>query len=74
MQLEAFLKMRLYELSITNSMDALSQLQATGSATLQLQTTESVTDLLLSVQGALASVTNNRIQHLHSVKHSPKYV
>lgn len=74
MELEAFLKMRLYELSTTSEMDALSQLQAGGSTILQLQTTESITSLLSNVQGALVMMTNDRIQHLHSIKHSPKYV
>ncbi|KAG5900655.1 hypothetical protein JTB14_005926 [Gonioctena quinquepunctata] len=73
MELSAFLKMRLYEMSSDSDMLAMSQMQEAPTA-LQMQTLESVTSMYDCVNVALHQLTNERIQHLHNIKHSPKYV
>lgn len=72
-ELEAFLKMRLYEMSNESDMLSVSQMQD-ASNILQMQTFESVTTLHDLVQVALNDFINKRTQHLHNIKHSPKYV
>ncbi|CAH1119535.1 unnamed protein product [Phaedon cochleariae] len=73
MELGAFLKMRLYEMSNDSNMIAMSQMQE-APAILQMQTVESITALNDCINVALDHLTNKRIQHLHNIKHSPKYV
>lgn len=72
-ELEAFLKMRLYEMSNESDLLTVSQMQE-ASNILQMQTFESVTALHDLVQVALNQFFNKRTQHLHNIKHSPKYV
>lgn len=72
-ELEAFLKMRLFEMSNESDLLSVSQMQE-ASNILQMQTFESVTTLHDSVQVALNEFTNKRTQHLHNIKHSLKYV
>lgn len=73
MELNAFLKLRLFELSTESNSFAISQMQD-APVILQMQTIESVTALSDCVHLALDQLTNKRIQHLHNIKHSPKYV
>lgn len=72
-ELEAFLKMRLFEMSNESDLLSVSQMQE-ASNILQIQTFESVTALHDLVQVALNEFLNQRTQHLHNIKHSPKYV
>lgn len=72
-ELEAFLKMRLFEMSNESDLLSVSQMQE-ASNILQMQTFESVTALHDIVQVALNEFLNKRSQHLHNIKHSPKYV
>lgn len=73
-ELEAFLKMRLFEMSNeSDNMLSVSQMQE-ASNILQMQTVESVATLHDLVQVALNEFTNKRTRHLHNIKHSPKYV
>ncbi|KAJ8929294.1 hypothetical protein NQ314_018049 [Rhamnusium bicolor] len=72
-ELSAFLKMRLYEMSNDSDLLAMSQMQDAPTI-LQMQTVESITTLNDSVNVAFDQLTNKRIQHLHNIKHSPKYV
>ncbi|XP_018579423.1 CDK5RAP3-like protein [Anoplophora glabripennis] len=73
MELSAFLKMRLYEMSSDSDLLAMSQMQDAPTI-LQMQTVESVAMLNDCVNVALDELTNKRISHLHNIKHSPKYV
>lgn len=72
-ELEAFLKMRLYEISSDSNMLAISQMQDAPTI-LQMQTLESITTLNDCVNVTLYHLTNKKIQHLHNIKHSPKYI
>ncbi|CAH0546182.1 unnamed protein product [Brassicogethes aeneus] len=68
MEILAFLKIRLYEMASD------SDLLQDAPAVLQMQTIESITSLIDCVNVALDQLTNKRIQHLHNIKHSSKYV
>lgn len=72
-ELSAFLKMRLYEMSSDTDLLAMSQMQDAPTI-LQMQTMESIAALSDCVNVALDELTNKRISHLHNIKHSPKYV
>nr|XP_022906943.1 CDK5RAP3-like protein [Onthophagus taurus] len=71
-ELRAFLIMRLYEMSSESNVLTMTQLDVP--TILQMQTLETITALLDSVNAALNELTNKRVQHLHNVKHSAKYV
>lgn len=73
LELEAFLKMRLLEMSSESDLLSMSHIQD-ASSLLQMQTVESLTSLNDGVLLALNEFTNKRMQHLHNIKHSPKYV
>ncbi|XP_066996998.1 CDK5 regulatory subunit-associated protein 3 isoform X2 [Anabrus simplex] len=73
MELQAFLKVRLFEMQGASDLLSLSQLQD-ASPILQLQTTQSVLTMLDHVQITLGQITDSRTQHLHNIKHSPRYV
>lgn len=72
-ELEAFLKMRLFEMSNESDLLSVSQMQE-ASNILQMQTFESITAVHDLVQVALNEFIDKRSQHLHNIKHSPKYV
>lgn len=72
-ELGAFLKMRIFEMSSDSNMLAVSQMQDAPTV-LQMQTLESVTALNDCINVALSQLTNKKIQHLHNIKHSPKYI
>lgn len=72
-ELEAFLKMRLFEMSHESDLLSMSQMQDAPTI-LQMQTLETVTNLTDCVNVALSYLTDKRIQHLHNLKHSPNYV
>nr|CAD7256849.1 unnamed protein product [Timema shepardi] len=74
-ELESFLKIRLHEMRSSSSGDLLSMsLLQDAPSILQLQSIESVEKMLSDLQGALTDITDQRTQHLHNIKHSPKYV
>lgn len=73
MELEAFVKMRLFELSSDTDILAMSQMQ-NASTVLQMQTVESITSLNDSINIALSALVNKRSLHLYNIKHSPKYI
>nr|CAD7440956.1 unnamed protein product [Timema bartmani] len=74
-ELESFLKIRLHEMRSSSSGDLLSMSLLQDAPTiLQLQSTESVEKMLSDLQGALTDITDQRTQHLHNIKNSPKYV
>lgn len=72
MELETFLKIRLYEMSTESDLLSMSQLDVP--ALLQLQTIETVTAMFDCVQISITDLCNKRTQHLHNIKHSTKYV
>lgn len=72
MELKAFLNMRLYEMS--GESDLLSMSQIDAPTILQMQTLESVTSMNDCVTVALNELINKRMQHLHNIKHSARYV
>ncbi|XP_060520928.1 CDK5 regulatory subunit-associated protein 3 [Cylas formicarius] len=72
-ELEAFLKMRLYEMSNESDLLSFSQMQDVSSV-IQMQTIASITQLHDCVSIALGDLTSKRLQHLHNLKHSPKYL
>lgn len=73
MEIEAFVKMRLFELSSETDILAMSQMQ-NASTVLQMQTVESITVLSDSINIALSALVNKRTLHLYNIKHSPKYI
>lgn len=73
LELESFLKMRLFEMSSENDLLSLSQMQDAPTI-LQMQTLESITSMLDAVEVVLNKLTNKRATHLHNIKHSPKYI
>ncbi|EFA00941.1 CDK5 regulatory subunit-associated protein 3 [Tribolium castaneum] len=73
LELDSFLKMRLFELSNDSDILAMSQMQ-NAPTMLQMQTVESITSMSDCVNVALAELMNKRTLHLHNIKHSPKYV
>lgn len=68
-ELESFLKMRLYETNTSGDSHSFSLLQQ-----LPTESTAALTAMLDAVQVATASLTAPEINHLHNVKHSPRYV
>ncbi|XP_033216908.1 CDK5 regulatory subunit-associated protein 3 isoform X2 [Belonocnema kinseyi] len=74
-ELEAFLKLRLYEFKGDNSKNLLSMSQMQeASSILQLATLDSTQNMLDNVQIILSEILDSRVQHLHNIKHSPRYV
>lgn len=67
-QLEAFMKMRIYELSTDAQFNMFSSIQD-----LPIESIESITSLLDLVQLSLGEMTEKKLNHLHNVKHSPRY-
>jgi len=72
LQLESFLKVRMFEMHGPSNLLTLSQLQG-GPPVLQLQTTQSVSAMLNQVQVVISEITDSRTQHLHNIKNSPRY-
>ncbi|XP_017892244.1 CDK5 regulatory subunit-associated protein 3 [Ceratina calcarata] len=74
-ELEAFLKLRLYEFKGDDGVNFLSfsQLQDSSSA-LQRSTLESTQNMLDNVQVLISEVLDTKVQHLHNIKHSARYV
>lgn len=74
-ELEAFLKLRLYEFKGDNSKNLLSMSQMQeASPILQLATLDSTQKMLDNVQIILSEILDSKVQHLHNIKHSPRYV
>ena len=71
LELEAFLKMRLYELSTADKIQILS---LTILNNFPDHDVKSLAEMLSYVDIAYASTTNNTLHHLHQIKHNPKYV
>ncbi|XP_077286406.1 CDK5 regulatory subunit-associated protein 3 isoform X2 [Arctopsyche grandis] len=69
MELEAFLKMRMYEISADTQYNTFSSLQD-----LPIESTESVASMLDLVQVSIGQMMEKKINHLHNIKHSPRYV
>ncbi|KAL0125837.1 hypothetical protein PUN28_004713 [Cardiocondyla obscurior] len=74
-ELEAFLKLRLYEFKgdDRNNLLSFSQMQD-ASSILQLSTIETTQIMLDNVQVILSEILHNNVQHLHNIKHYPRYV
>lgn len=72
-ELDAFLKMRLFEMSNESDLLSMSQMQE-ASSVLQMQSLETIASMHDCVLLALNEFMNKRTQHLHNIKHSPKYV
>lgn len=71
--LQAFLAARLYEMSNDSDLLSVSQMQD-APAVLQMQTVESIQSMIDCVNIGIDELSNKRTQHLHNIKHSPKYV
>uniref|UniRef100_U5EMN2 Putative cdk5 activator-binding protein n=1 Tax=Corethrella appendiculata TaxID=1370023 RepID=U5EMN2_9DIPT len=71
LELEAFLKIRLYEL---NSSDKAQILAVTIMDSLPDHDVKSITEMLGNVSTVYGTITNQLLQDLHQIKHSPKYV
>ncbi|KAK9299048.1 hypothetical protein QLX08_007798 [Tetragonisca angustula] len=74
-ELEAFLKLRLYEFKGDTNVNFLSfsQLQESSSI-VQNSTLENSQNMLDNVQVILSEILNTKVQHLHNIKHSVRYV
>ncbi|XP_049819769.1 CDK5 regulatory subunit-associated protein 3 [Aethina tumida] len=73
MEIQAFLKIRLFEMASESDLLAMTHMQDAPTI-LQMQTIESITALIDCVNVALNQLTNKRVEHLHNIKHSNKYV
>lgn len=71
MEIEAFLKMRLYELTTSDKSRMISMTNLEGFSG---HDAKSISEMLTEVDVVLSQLTEQLIQHLHQVKHSPKYV
>uniref|UniRef100_A0A1Q3FBF7 Putative cdk5 activator-binding protein n=1 Tax=Culex tarsalis TaxID=7177 RepID=A0A1Q3FBF7_CULTA len=71
LELEAFLRMRLYELSTADKVQILS---LTMMDNFPDHDAKSLTQMLSHVDVVYSNLTSAQIQHLHQIKHSPKYV
>ncbi|KAH0552599.1 hypothetical protein KQX54_013134, partial [Cotesia glomerata] len=70
LELEAFLKLRLYELkNERHGHPNMSQIQE-SSTILQLSSLDSIQNMLDNVQIVLSAILDNQVQHLHRIKHS----
>uniref|UniRef100_A0A6B2E8D6 Putative cdk5 activator-binding protein n=1 Tax=Phlebotomus kandelakii TaxID=1109342 RepID=A0A6B2E8D6_9DIPT len=71
MELEAFLKMRLYELTTSSesSMISLSFLDEIAG-----QDTNTIQQMIVNVEVVLTNTLQPQLQYLHQVKHSPSYI
>ncbi|CAH1635547.1 unnamed protein product [Spodoptera littoralis] len=67
--LESFLKMRLYETNTSGDNHSFSLLEQ-----LPTESTAALTAMLDAVQVAASKLTAPEMNHLHNVKHSPRYV
>jgi len=74
LQLEAFMKLRLYEFKgdDRNNLLSFSQMQD-ASSILQLSTIETTQNMLDNVQVILSEILHSNVQHLHNIKHYPRY-
>lgn len=74
-ELEAFLKLRLYEFKSddSNNLLSFSQMQE-ASPILQLSTVESIQNMLDNIQVVLSEILDSKVTHLHNIKHSARYV
>ncbi|XP_011703534.1 PREDICTED: CDK5 regulatory subunit-associated protein 3 [Wasmannia auropunctata] len=74
-ELEAFMKLRLYEFKgdDRNNLLSFSQMQD-ASPILQLSTIETTQNMLDNVQVILSEMLHNNVQHLHNIKHYSRYV
>ena len=70
-ELEAFLKMRLYEFSTSDKVHVVSMSLLDGFTDHDSKT---VTSMLITVDVVITSLTTSLIQQLYQIKHSPKYV
>lgn len=71
-ELQSFLKMRLYELSINDKVHVISMSLLDGFTT--DHDSKSVANMLATVDVVITSLTTSLIQQLYQIKHSPKYV
>lgn len=71
MKLEAFLKMRQFELSSLENSNTATFLFLEG---MDDHTVKSISPILLDVQAVLEKATDELLQHLYQLKHSEKYV
>ncbi|XP_055546367.1 CDK5RAP3-like protein [Wyeomyia smithii] len=71
LELEAFLKMRLYEVSVG---DAVHILSLTMMDSFPDHDPKSLSQMLAQVDVIYEKINSPQIQHLHQIKHSPKYV
>lgn len=74
-ELEAFMKLRLYEFKSDDKNNLLnfSQMQD-ASSVLQLSTIETTQNMLDNVQVILSEILHSNVQHLHNIKHYSRYV
>ncbi|XP_018311004.1 LOW QUALITY PROTEIN: uncharacterized protein [Mycetomoellerius zeteki] len=72
-ELEAFMKLHLYEFKGDDRSNLLSfnQMQ-NASFILQLSTTETTQNMLDNIQIILSEMLHDNVQHLHNIKHYPK--
>ncbi|XP_018374093.1 PREDICTED: CDK5 regulatory subunit-associated protein 3 isoform X1 [Trachymyrmex cornetzi] len=74
-EVKAFMKLRIYEFKgdDKNNLLSFNQMQ-NASSILQLSTTETTQNMLYNIQVILSEMLHNNVQHLHNIKHYPKYV
>ncbi|XP_055642719.1 CDK5RAP3-like protein isoform X2 [Toxorhynchites rutilus septentrionalis] len=71
LELEAFLKMRLYEVSTADSVHILSLSMMDS---LPDHDAKSLAQMISHIDAVYCNFNSQQIQHLHQIKHSPKYV
>lgn len=73
LEVESFLKVRLHEMLNGSDTLSLSQLQ-NAETSLQVQSSESVQEMLTNVQTMITKMSDPTLYHLHNIRHSPRYV
>lgn len=68
------MRLRLYEFKgdDKNNLLSFSQMQD-ASSVLQLSTIETTQNMLDNIQIILSEILHNNVQHLHNIKHYPRY-
>lgn len=73
MELEAFLEQRICEMKVDADMITVHEFQG-APACIQMQTIESLQDMLRDVSSILQDLTSIKMQNLYLIKSSPRYV
>lgn len=73
LQLQAFMKLRLYELKNNDRRNYLSQIEQNAPPSLQLSTKDDILRTVDYIQTILSEILHSNVQNLHNIKHHARY-